>query len=232
VCDLPDPLVSIIIPTLNEEKCIGATLEHCMCLPGRWEFIVVDGGSSDATCDVVSAMNVVLLHGEGGRGAQFLRGAQYASGDVLLFLHADTMLPGGAYLEIASAMSAGSAVGGNFSLRFDGTKRRSSFLQHLYPKLGYIGLVYGDSAIFVSRAAYDSVGGFRPYPIFEDLDLIRRLRRHGKMVTLPSFVVTSSRRFHDKSFPRILARWGALQLLFWLGVSPHLLGRYYPHVRE
>jgi rSAM/selenodomain-associated transferase 2 len=227
-----NPLVSIIIPTLNEEKHIGATLEHCMRLPGRWEIIVVDGGSGDATCDIVSAMNVALLHGERGRGAQLRHGAEYASGDVLLFLHADTMLPGVAYSEITSAMSAGSVVGGNFSLRFDGTKRRSSFLQRLYPKLRYIGLTYGDSVIFISRAAYDCIGGFHPYPIFEDLDLIRRLRRHGKIVRLPSYVITSSRRFHDKSFPLILARWSALQLLFWLGVSPHLLGRYYPHVRE
>ena len=226
------PLVSIIIPTFNEAKRIGSTIDRCMRLPGRWEIIVVDGDSDDETRDLVPQSSVALVAAPRGRGTQLQRGAQSASGEILLFLHADTALPDCAYGEVVAALSTGSTLGGNFALQFEDAVPKSSFLEWLYPNLGLVGLAYGDSAIFVSRAAFEAVGGFRPYPIFEDLDLIRRLRQRGSMVRLQVPVVTSSRRFKNKSFPLTLARWTALQVLFWLGVSPHVLGKYYSHIRD
>jgi len=93
-------------------------------------------------------------------------------------------------------------------------------------------LCYGDSAIFVRASVYRAVGGFRPFPIFEDLDLVRRLKGRGPLVHLRARVVTSSRRFEGRSFAYTFARWSFLQILYWLGVSPHALGRLYAPVRR
>jgi hypothetical protein len=97
----------------------------------------------------------------------------------------------------------------------------------LYPKLRMIGLFYGDSAIFVRRSVYERAGGFNSYQIFEDLDLIRRLRREGRMAQLSAEVITSSRRFEGKSFTLTFLRWASLQLLYWLGVNPNRLAGLY-----
>jgi hypothetical protein len=97
----------------------------------------------------------------------------------------------------------------------------------LYPQLRRLGLSYGDSAIFVRRNAYEQIGGFKPFPIFEDLDLLRELRRIGAFVHVPATVVTSSRRFEGRSFVITFTRWIVMQLVYWLGVSPRRLGRFY-----
>jgi hypothetical protein len=94
-----------------------------------------------------------------------------------------------------------------------------------------LGLRYGDSGYFVRRTEYIAVGGFRPYPIFEDLDLMRRLRRRGRFVRINTIVTTSSRRFEGRWFALVFARWTLLQVLYWLGVSPNWIGRFYEHVR-
>jgi hypothetical protein len=90
-----------------------------------------------------------------------------------------------------------------------------------------IGLIYGDSAIFVRRAVYETVGGFQPFPIFEDLDFVSRIKPYGKIVNLSATVETSSRRFAGRSFALVFLRWMLLQILYWLGVSPHTLGKFY-----
>ncbi len=102
----------------------------------------------------------------------------------------------------------------------------------LYPKLRRIGLVYGDSGIFVRREIYEGIGGFKPFPLFEDLDFVRRLRREGRFVNLSASVRTSSRRFERRSFLLMFSRWSFLQILFWLGVSPYFLARFYRPVRD
>jgi hypothetical protein len=105
------------------------------------------------------------------------------------------------------------------------------FLTWLYPRLRLLGLAYGDSGIFVRRAAYERAGGFKPFPIFEDLDLLRALWKQGRFVQAGACVVTSSRRFEGRSFTLTFARWSLLQGLYWLGVSPHTLARLYAPVR-
>ncbi|HEX8187073.1 MAG TPA: hypothetical protein VF586_01900, partial [Pyrinomonadaceae bacterium] len=100
-----------------------------------------------------------------------------------------------------------------------------------YPRLRLLGLAYGDSGFFVRRAAYERAGGFKPFPLFEDLDLLRALRRQGRFVQAEACVVTSSRRFEGRSFALTFARWSLLQCLYWLGVSPHTLARLYAPVR-
>ena len=230
------PAISVIIPTLNEAHSLGATLRAVARFGhGRSiEVIVVDGGSTDATRDIARGQGAHrVVSAARGRGAQMRAGALEARGGVLWFLHADTLPPPDAPAQILDALGRDARiVGGNFQISFDGAFFAARFLTWLYPQLRKLGLCYGDSAIFVRADAYRAVGGFRPFPIFEDLDLVRRLKRRGRMVHLRARVVTSSRRFEGRSFARTFARWSFLQVLYWLGVSPHTLSRLYAPVRR
>jgi rSAM/selenodomain-associated transferase 2 len=222
------PALSIIIPTLNEARSIGRTLDAVLRAGGGGvEVIVVDGGSLDGTVEIARGRGVKLLTSERGRGAQMHAGACEARGDALLFLHADTLPPSDCAGRIAEALRDTSVVAGNFRVLFDGDRRAARFLTWLYPRLRKLGLCYGDSAIFVRRETYERVGGLRAFPIFEDLDLVRRLRKAGRVAHLPAAVTTSSRRFEGRSFALTFARWSFLQALYWLGVHPRTLGRMY-----
>ncbi len=225
-------MLSVIIPTFNEAHSINRTLEAVGELRGHVEVIVVDGGSTDATAEVVRRRGVRIITGERGRGTQMHAGARAASGDALLFLHADTHPLPEAAERIADALRETETVGGNFTVRFDGTRRAARFLTWLYPQLRRLGLVYGDSGIFARRAVYEEIGGFQSFPIFEDVDLVRRLRKRGRVVHLPTIVVTSSRRFEDRSFAFTFARWASLQVLYWIGVPPRTLNHLYAPVRS
>jgi GT2 family glycosyltransferase len=150
---------------------------------------------------------------------------------VLWFVHADTLVPADAAERILGALRDPAVVGGYFRLRFGGRLRAARFHTALQPLFNALGLVFGVAAIFVRREAYQRVGGFRPYPLFEDLDLVQRLRRLGRLARLPAEVVASSRRFEGRSYALTFARWVALQLLFSLGVPPDRLARFYAPIR-
>lgn len=223
-------MISIIIPTLNEAATISATVAALRQLDGAAEIIVSDGGSTDGTVEKARACGLRTISAPRGRGPQMNAAARIAGGDVLLFLHADTRLPAGALQLIIEVMKDCDVCGGNFSLIFDGRDRGSRLLTRLYPLLRLGGMCYGDSGFFVRRAAFEAVGGFRNFPIFEDCDLYKRLRRLGRFVHLEQQAVTSSRRFEGR-FLRTFALWSALQVLYWLGVNPHRLNRLYRPAR-
>jgi rSAM/selenodomain-associated transferase 2 len=223
--------VSVIIPTLNEASAIEATLDALARLSAPVEVIVVDGGSSDTTVLLAGARGALVVNAERGRGSQMHAGACVAQGEVLWFVHADTHPPPDALRRIAKALAAPEVVGGHFAIRFDGAGWAARLLTWIYPRLRWLGLCYGDSALFVRRQAYQQAGGFRPFPLFEDLDLQRRLRRHGRLARLQAAVTTSSRRFEGRSFTLTFAWWTILQVLYWLGVSPHRLARLYAPIR-
>jgi rSAM/selenodomain-associated transferase 2 len=224
-------LISIIIPTLNEALALGKTLDLVAKLRGSFEVIVVDGDSHDATVAIAHAHGAKVLRSQRGRGLQLHAGACAARGDVLWFLHADTHPAADAIDHIREALQRPAVVGGQFAVWFDGRRRAARFLTGLYPHLGRFGLCYGDSAFFVRRRDYEAVGGFRPFPLFEDLELVRRLRERGRFVQVLSTVVASSRRFEGRSFLVTFAKWVALQLLFWVGVHPRTLNRLYVPIR-
>jgi rSAM/selenodomain-associated transferase 2 len=223
--------LSIIIPTLNEARSIGATLDALACDVRGVEVIVVDGGSRDGTVELVRGRGVKLIELGRGRGRQMHAGACVASGRALWFLHADTLPSKECAPAIEDALRDPSVVAGNFDVLFDGPSRAARFLTWLYPRLRRLGLCYGDSGIFVRRDTYERIGGFRDFPIFEDLDIVRRLWKVGRVVHLRERVTTSSRRFEGRSFALTFARWSFLQALYWLGVSPDTLARMYAHVR-
>jgi rSAM/selenodomain-associated transferase 2 len=224
-------LISIIVPTLNEQAHLIPTLNALQQLSGDKEILVVDGGSIDETVRLARSQGVTVLEAARGRGPQMHTGALEASGTVLWFVHADTIPPPTALNEITQALEDKQVVGGNFGLLFDGSSRAARRLTAIYPMLRLLGLCYGDSGIFVWKNVYERVGGFRSLALFEDLDLLRRLRRAGRFVHLPCSIVTSSRRFEERNFALVWLHWTSLQLLYWCGVSPNVLARWYRHAR-
>lgn len=221
------PEISIIIPALNEEENLRETLESLQPFRRDAEIILVDGGSRDRTVLIAQEFSIKILHSAPGRGTQLKMGGAAARGNILWFVHADTRPAPDAVFQMEMALADTRAAGGNFTIRFDGERFAAKFLTWLYPQLNHLGLIYGDSAIFVRREVYEIIGGFKDYPIFEDLDFIERLRKAGKIVTLPSVVTTSSRRFEEKSFLLTFLRWVILQILYWLGVPPERLLKIY-----
>ena len=224
-------LVSIIVPTLNEQAHIISTINALRQLSGDKEILVVDGGSTDATVSLARSQGVTVLKALKGRGPQMHAGALEAAGSVLWFVHADTIPPPIALHEIGRALEDKRVIAGNFGLRFDGSSRAARQLTAIYPVLRLLGLCYGDSGIFVRKSVYEQVGGFRALALFEDLDLLRRLRRAGRFVHLSCSMVTSSRRFEQRNFALVWLHWTGLQILYWCGVSPNLLARWYRHAR-
>jgi rSAM/selenodomain-associated transferase 2 len=221
---------SVVIPTLNEARTIMRTLRRVERLrPHR--IIVSDGGSADSTPELAAPYATVVT-GLPGRGRQLNAGAEAASGDVLLFLHADVTLPDDALPAIEDALDDPGVIGGCFRVRF-GPAPHQAFISASYDLLRFGGraVVYGDSTIFVRRAAFEEIGGFADWPIMEDVNFVSRLRMHGRFVELPLSVVPSSRRWRRGGLWRTWASWWAIQLMFGTGVSPAWLGRFYRHIR-
>jgi rSAM/selenodomain-associated transferase 2 len=228
-----DRLVSIIVPVLDEESTIASLLDHLGGLPGRWEVIVVDGGSIDHTHALCTAHHTqpVIIDGPRGRADQINAGAARALGEVVLFLHADTRLPRDAHTNLCGALADPAVLGGNFQLRFDGDDRFSRLLGAWYAVQRRAGIYYGDSAIWMRASAFARFGGFRPLPIMEDYDLVRRLERAGRTVCLPGPAITSARRWQHHGLARTIASWVLIRWLFIAGASPARLARLYPHIR-
>ena len=174
-------MISIIILTLNEERSLPSLLD-AICQQGAdHEVIVVDGGSQDRTLEIAGCHGVRTLASPPGRGNGICVGAKAARGDVLFFLHADSTLPPGALDRINEVLAADAqVVGGNFRLVFDGDTTFSRWVTGFYAWIRSIGLYYGDSGIFVRRSVYEALGGFRPIPLMEDLDFVRRIERFGR----------------------------------------------------
>lgn len=222
--------LSIVIPVFNEAGTIEATAASLRQLQGKYEVVVVDGESTDDTVALARAYGLPVIAAARGRGQQMNVGAAATQGDALLFLHADTHLPPGALPLLATALQAPEVCGGNFSLRFEGETVGAKILTRIYPWLRILGLIYGDSAIFVRRSAFEAVGGYRAMPLFEDCDLYQRLRRTGRFIRLKEYAAASSRRFEGR-FLRTFVFWTAMQVLYWLGVSPQRLASAYRNAR-
>lgn len=231
-----DLLVSVVVPTWQEAAGIGATLDHLAALPGRWEVIVADGGSPDGTAALASAHPSrprVRVRDGGGRAAQCNDGLEVVRGDVVVLLHADSRLPPDAHAQISAALAADpSCPGGNFAVRFDGTDRLSAFLTRFSAWQRRHGFYYGDSSVWLTRAALERLGGLREIAIMDDYDLVRRLERlPGTTACLPGPALTSSRRWRQAGPARTLLVWGVIRWLYVAGLAPDRLARLYRAVR-
>ncbi len=229
--------ISVIVPVLNEQSSIEKTLNALACLQNVCEVIVVDGGSRDRTCEIVENFrkipNLKLVRmNEPNRGRQLHEGTKHACAEIFWFVHADTIPLPDSDMQINKYLEVVDVVGGNFEIVFESEKHWAKVLTRLYPYLRIIGLVYGDSAIFVRRNMYEKLGGFRDYPIFEDVDFFRRAKKNGRFVTIMLPVKTSSRRFEKRNFGWVFMNWMILQGLYWIGVPARILAGYYPAIRK
>ena len=223
--------LAIVVPTFNEEGPLAASLTRAR---GSADLLIVsDGGSSDRSVEVARSMAQVV-RGELGRGRQLNLGAEAAldgGADVLLFLHADTLLPSMARRLIEEAIGAG-AVGGGFAVRFD--DQRSMFrlgAKIVNLRTRALSMPLGDQAQFVTARTFRNLGGFENWPILEDLDFILRMRRQGELAIVEQPVVTAARRFTERGIIRTVATNWLIWLLFLFGVKPARLARLYPSIR-
>jgi len=228
------PVLSVVIPTLNEAHRLPALLDQIRAQDVAAEIIVVDGGSADGTATIARRLGARVLDSPAGRGHQLALGAAAATADILLFLHADSRLPPGAFRRIRDTLAAApEIVGGNFRLLFDGDDGFSRWLNGFYRWIRQHGLYYGDSAVFVRRNVYDALGGIRPIALMEDYDFIRRMEKAGTTCCIEDPpLVTSARRFRGRHPVRIVAGWLVIHALFHLGVSPDRLARLYDSGRR
>ncbi len=223
--------ISVIVPVLNEEKSIAATLQALAPLQ-PYETIVVDGGSQDRTAEIAAECGVKVIPSERGRARQMNRGARQASGDVLLFLHADTRLPPTAFSDIAGAMGDPRYVGGRFDVELDGKHWMLPLVGRLISYRSRLSKVAtGDQALFVRRAVFQRMGGFADIPLMEDIAFCRALKGLGEVACLRSRVVTSARRWEVDGVWRTIFRMWTLKLLYLSGVSPARLKQFYADTR-
>jgi len=208
-------VISIIIPTLNEEDLLPTTLLAVSRQTSEHEMIIVDGGSTDETVRVAERFGCKILNSaETNRGLQMNLGVKAATGETLLFLHADTLLPEGALRSIERCDPK--CIGGAFRRRFDSPSRILLVTCYLADFRGaLLGWFLGDSAIFVNRNVFDKIGGYRDLSLLEDLDLALRMKKEGPVVLLNPVVISSARRFRDGVFKTILTdSW--LMIFFWM----------------
>ncbi len=223
--------ISVIIPVYRESKTIHRTLRHLSRPPFRdMEIIVVEGDGSGGMRRMVPQRGIKWLHAPRGRGIQMNHGAAAAAGSILLFLHADTLLPEDAAQAILEACKPPHIAGGAFTLGIDAEApafRAIESLVHLRTRLSRIP--YGDQGIFVKKRIFHELGGYPPIPLMEDVAFMERLRRTGKQITiLPGTVSTSARRWEAEGLLYCTLRNRMLMLLYALGVPPERLARFYP----
>lgn len=252
--------VTVVIPALNEDAHLPRTLAQTAGL-GFDRIVVVDGGSTDRTRDIVQQFSaakpsapdpfhslrsppasslpthgamtpIILVSSPVGRARQMNAGAASSGEDVLLFLHADTLLPPNAREVIERSLQDPACVGGRFDLRFDRRGAWAGLISRLINlRSRWTGIATGDQAIFVRRTAFERLHGFSDLPLMEDVDFTRRLKRGGRVATPGDQVTTSFRRWEIGGPLRTILLMWALRFLYWAGVSPHKLSTFYRVVR-
>ena len=220
--------LSIIVPVFDEAGCIAASLDALAPLRARGhELIVVDGGSRDASVALSRERADVVLEAPRGRARQMNAGAAQARGQVLLFLHADTLLPAPADAALARAINGG-ALWGRFDVHIDGRSKLFPLIATLMNQRSrWSGIATGDQALFVERALFERIGGFADQPLMEDIELSRRLRRIGRPACLRERVLTSGRRWEQHGVWRTILLMWRLRWRYWRGTSPELLAKAY-----
>jgi rSAM/selenodomain-associated transferase 2 len=219
--------ISIIIPTRNEADSVGKLLPELLTIPGV-ELLVVDGGSTDNTVDIAKSYDIQVLSTSPGKATQMNAGAEAAHGDILLFLHSDTKLAPGFVEQVRGALSQPGVSAGAFRLSIDGQGfglRVIEWLVNFRSKA--LQMPYGDQGIFVTTDMFFSVGPFPPQPIMEDFELMRKLRRNGKIEILPLHATTSARRWKKLGILRTTAMNLAIIIGYLFGVKPEKLADWY-----
>ena len=223
--------VSIIVPTLNEELVLEKTLTQFQQLSPH-ELIVSDGGSDDDTRNIAGRFSHRVITGSAGRALQMNVGADEATGNILLFLHADSRIEPESYRKMQQCMQNPKWIGGAFTLCIESGKwslKLIALLANIRSK--YFGLAYGDQGFFVRKEVFKDMNGFSPLPICEDLDFYHRLRKKGPVILLKEKAHTSPRRWIKEGILFTTARNTLIAVLFGLGFPPHILTKWYLAIR-
>lgn len=216
--------ISVIIIARNEERQLPRLLERLRAMPQVGQTILSDGGSTDQTVAIARGAGAQVVAARG-RGAQLNAGASAATGDVLWFLHADCLPARSCGAQILASTKRG-RIGGHFRVRFESASPWARVFERIARVQARLGTFYGDSGIWAKREAFEELGGFQNWPLFEDLDFARRLRAAGPIETLAGRLRVSARRFEKRPL-RVLWLWLELQARFELGQSPEVLARFY-----
>jgi len=225
--------LSVIVPALDEAAGIEAAVAALAPLRSRGaEVIVADGGSADATGALAAPLADRVIEAPRGRARQMNAGAAAASGDVFVFLHADTRLPEGADREIERALAPGTHAWGRFDARIEGGAMLGVVSRMMNARSRLTGIATGDQAIFMTRAAFDAVGGFPDIALMEDVAICKKLKRVSSPACLAATVVTSGRRWRSRGTLATIVLMWRLRLAFALGADPRALARRYERARS
>ena len=223
-------MISVIIPVLNEAKLLENTLTQLQPELEGHELIVVDGGSTDNTLSIAKKYGRVISS-ERGRAKQLNAGAASASGDILIFLHADIWLEKGAFEAVESTLASG-FVGGGFLQKIDGKSYLYRVIEITADMRGkYLKVFYGDSGIFVRRTVFQRIGGFPDVPIMEEMGFSKELRRLGKTKMIVPHIHISARRWERNGIVRTTAKNWLITFLYFIGFSLDRLAKLYRNIR-
>ena len=222
---------SIIIPVYNEAACINSTLTRLKAQSGidQCQIIVVDASSDCSTINAIDHNDVIAITSPKGRAIQMNAGANIATGGILLFLHADTQLPPGAFETISNAFSGSDYVAGAFDLEIDSTSKAIRFIAAAARfKNRLLKTPFGDQAVFIKSNYFKQIGGYKNIPIMEDVEIMRRIKkRSDRIIILKDRVTTSARRWKSEGIIKCTARNQLIITLYYCGVSPNMLAKLY-----
>jgi rSAM/selenodomain-associated transferase 2 len=223
---------SIIIPVLHESQLINTQLETVKHLvtDEPFEIIVVDGSPTLDTLQVVKDKTIITCSCRQGRGRQMNAGAAKATGDILVFLHADTILPTHALLLIQKTLQNKQLVGGAFSLQIQSQKLILRVIAAFSTFRSQITRApYGDQVIFLRKSYFDAIGGYKDIPLMEDVELMRRIRKNKRnIIILPTPVITSARRWDQEGLYYTAIRDNIIIFLYWCRIPAEKLSKFYP----
>jgi rSAM/selenodomain-associated transferase 2 len=224
--------IAVIVPMLNEERAIAATLDAIRLGAPDAQIIVADGGSIDRGVEIARPRCDLLIEAARGRARQMNAGAAAAGRGVLAFVHADTIVPSTFGRDIEQALADPAVAGGRFDLMLDDNALACRIIgAHINLRSRLMRSATGDQAIFVRRDVFERLGGFADIELCEDVDLARRLKRAGRIACLRSRVITSARRWRKDGVVRTVLRMWLIKSLFLAGVPPARLHRYYADTR-
>lgn len=218
--------ISVIIPTLNEAGQIGSLLDTLYQVEDL-EIIVVDGGSSDDTLEIVKQYSLTkCLQSDRGRGLQMNQGAQHAKGEILFFLHADSTIHISSFSTIRTCLQDPEIGAGTLCLSFDSGNPILQLLSW-FTRINHPLFIYGDQGLFIRKNLFQGIGGFANIPFMEDIDILAKIRKDSQLVKLKEEIITSARRFERKGVMKQILLNIFLLSAFHMGVSPHKLSGLY-----